>query len=94
MYNAFQIFVETACHSFNIASIQFRVYASQRSQNLARELAAFDTRLPDAVVASFAGGATLKDMPAGTVGVDRSVATELPSNFVAETLGGVARLFI
>jgi len=70
------------------------VHASRRSRNLARELAAFDARLPDVVVASFAGGAALKNMPIGTVAVDRFVAAELASNFVAATLGGVAGLFI
>jgi len=82
--------------SFKIASIQYRLHDSRCSRNLARELArAFDARPRHAsIFASFAGGAALKDMPGGTVGADRFVAAKRAWNFVAETLGGDAGLFI
>ena len=60
---------------------------------LARELATFDTRVPDAVVASSAGVAVaLKDMPIGAVAVDRFVTAELPLISDAATVGGSAAL--
>jgi len=70
--------------SFSTDSIQFRTPCSRHSQRLARELAAFDTRVPD----------TTEDMPIGAVGIDRLVATELTLNSVAETLGRNAGLLI
>jgi hypothetical protein len=62
---------------------------------LAGELATLDTRVPDAVVASFAGAAiALEDMPVGAVGIDRLIAAELTLNFVADTFGGDAGLLM
>jgi hypothetical protein len=65
------------------------------SPTLASEFSAFDARGPDAVVAGIACvTVALEDMPIGTVGVDRLVATELALGSNAATFGGFARLLI